>query len=102
LAEKAFAPGKIPFPLLHIDTKFKFPEMIAFRDKVTKDLDADLIVHSNESEEAISLGAEDAHTDHYIYLKKTKPLLEALTQNKFTAAIGGARREEELDGIDSA
>ena len=95
LAQKAFAPGKLPFPLLHVDTKFKFSEMIAFRDKTVKKIGAELIVVSNESEEARVLTADDAYTDHYIYLKKTKPLLDALSQYGFTAAIGGARREEE-------
>jgi len=95
LARKAFHPGSIPFPLLHIDTKFKFPEMIAFRNYFTKKIGANLLVHTNTSPEAQGLGPQDAHTDHYIYLKKTKPLLDAIAHHGFTAAIGGARREEE-------
>jgi len=95
LAEKAFHPGKIPFPLLHVDTGFKFPEMIEFRDYYTSKIGADLIVKKNESDEAKKLGARDAHTDIYIYHKKTKPLLDALEEHGFDAAFGGARREEE-------
>lgn len=95
LAEKAFYPGKIPFPLLHIDTGFKFKEMIAFRDYYTSKIGANLIVHKNEEPKAKALKGEEAHTDNYIYLKKTKPLLEAIKKYKFDGAIGGARREEE-------
>ncbi len=95
LAEKAFAPGKIPFPLLHIDTGFKFKEMIAFRDYYVKKIGAKLLVEKNESPEAQALGPEEARTDIYIYHKKTKPLLDAIKRNNFDAAVGGARREEE-------
>ena len=95
LAKKAFAPGKIPFPVMHIDTGFKFSEMIAFRDKMQKKYDLDLIVRKNESKEAKGFGAIDAHSEEYIYHKKTIPLLEGLAENKFDAAFGGARRDEE-------
>ena len=95
LAEKAFYPGKIPFPLLHVDTGFKFREMIEFRDYYINKIGAKLIVHKNEEPKAKELKPEEAHTDHYIYLKKTKPLLEAIKKYEFDAAIGGARREEE-------
>lgn len=95
LAQKAFYPAKIPFPLLHIDTGFKFKEMIEFRDYYTKKIDAKLIVHSNKEEKAMEFGAQDAHTDEYIYYKKTKPLLEAIEKYNFDAAISGSRREEE-------
>ncbi len=95
LCQKAFYPGKIPFPLLHIDTGYKFKEMYDFRDYYTKKVGAKLIVHKNEEPEAKKFGSKDAHTDNYIYYKKTKPLLEALKKYGFDAAIGGARREEE-------
>lgn len=95
LAEKAFAPGKIPFPLLHINTGYKFREMIEFRDYYTKKIGADLIEYKNESEEAKRFGPGDAHTEEYIYHKKTKALLDALAKYGFDTAIGGARREEE-------
>jgi len=95
LAEKAFYPKKIPFSLLHIDTGYKFKEMIDFRDYYIKKIGANLIIHKNEEPEARALNPEEAHTDKYIYYKKTKPLLEALKKYGFDAAFGGARREEE-------
>lgn len=95
LCEKAFAPGKIPFTFLHVDTGFKFKEMIEFRDYYTSKIGARLIVEKNESDEARRFGPGDAHTDAYIYHKKTKPLLDAIKKYQFDAAIGGARREEE-------
>lgn len=95
LCRKAFYPGKVPFPLMHIDTGFKFSEMIEFRDHIIKKYGLNLIVHKNDEEAARALRPDEAHTDHYIYLKKTKPLLEALKKYKFDAAFGGARREEE-------
>lgn len=95
LAEKAFYPAKIPFPLLHIDTGYKFHEMIEFRDYYTKKIKADLIVRKNTEPAAVAMSPDDAHTDKYIYYKKTKPLLEALKEHNFDGAFGGARREEE-------
>lgn len=95
LAEKAFYPGKLPFPLLHIDTGFKFREMIEFRDYYTAKIGAKLIVWKNESEEAMQFDGSMAHTDQYIYHKKTKPLLDALKYHEFDLAFGGARRDEE-------
>jgi len=95
LAEKAFYPGKIPFPLMHIDTGYKFRQMIEFRDYYTKKIGATLIVCKNQEPIAKEMRPEDAHTDKYIYYKKTKPLLEALQKRGFDAAIGGARRDEE-------
>lgn len=95
LVKKAFYPDKIPFPLLHIDTGYKFKEMIEFRDYYTKKINAKLIVHKNNEPKAMELGPKDAHTDLYIYYKKTRPLLEAIKKYNFDAAIGGARREEE-------
>jgi len=95
LAQKAFYPGKVPFQLLHIDTGFKFKEMIDFRDYYTQKIGVDLIVHKNTEEEAVKLKPSEAHTEKYIYLKKTRPLLEAIQSYQFDAAIGGARRDEE-------
>lgn len=95
LAQKAFFPGKIPFPLMHIDTGYKFREMIEFRDYYVNKIEAKLIVEKNMSPEALGLKPQEAHTDYYIYHKKTKPLLDAIKKYNFDAAIGGARREEE-------
>ena len=95
LAQKAFFPGKIPFPLLHVDTSYKFPEMISFRDSYTKELGAELIVHRNE--EALGRGANpfSLGTQKCCGLLKTKSLLDALAEGGFNAAFGGARRDEE-------
>ncbi len=95
LAEKAFAPGKIPFPVLHIDTGFKFKEMIEFRNRVATEKDLDLIVYKNEEPAAQAMTAAQAHTEEYIYYKKTKPLLDTLKKYNFDFAFGGARRDEE-------
>jgi len=95
LAQKAFYPGKIPFPLLHIDTSYKFPEMIAFRDRYTRELGAQLIVHQNR--DALQAGANPfaLGTQRCCGLLKTRALLDALEAGGFTAAFGGARRDEE-------
>lgn len=95
LAQKAFFPAQIPFPLLHIDTGFKFKEMIDFRNHIVSTFNLRLLVEKNESSEALAFQAEEACTDSYIYHKKTKPLLEAIAKYNFDAAIGGSRREEE-------
>ncbi len=95
LIRKAFYPGKVPIPLLHIDTGFKFKEMITFRDKIAKELDLNLLVYKNLSKQALSFKPEDANTDEYIYHKKTKALLDALKKYEFDVAFGGARRDEE-------
>src|SRR5256885_5953890 len=95
LAQKAFYPGKIPFPLLHIDTSYKFPEMIEFRDRYVKEIGVELIVHQNS--EALRQGANPflLGTQKCCGLLKTKSLLDALTAGAFDAAFGGARRDEE-------
>src|SRR5437763_9904337 len=95
LAQKAFYPGKIPFPLLHIDTSYKFPEMIEFRDSYTREIGAELIVHQNR--EALEQGANPfvLGTQKCCGLLKTKALLDALEAGGFNAAFGGARRDEE-------
>ncbi len=95
LAQKAFYPGKISFPLLHIDTGFKFREMIEFRDQLCRDLGLRLIVHTNT--EAVESGANPFRlgTSRCCGLLKTKALLDALAANEIDVAMGGARREEE-------
>jgi sulfate adenylyltransferase subunit 2 len=95
LAQKAFYPGRIPFPLLHIDTGFKFPEMIEFRDRYTQEIGARLIVHKNQ--QALDQGTNPfaIGTQKCCGLLKTRSLLDALTEGGFDAAFGGARRDEE-------
>jgi len=95
LAQKAFYPGKIPFPLLHIDTSYTFPEMIEFRDSYAKEIGAELIVHQNR--EALGQGANPfvLGTQKCCGLLKTKALLDGLAGGGFNAAFGGARRDEE-------
>ncbi len=95
LAEKAFYPAKVPFPLMHIDSKWKFREMIDFRDRYAADKNWDLIVHSNKEGFEKGIGpfthGSKVHTD----VMKTQALLEGLSKYKFDAAFGGARRDEE-------
>ena len=95
LAMKAFYPGKLPFPLLHIDTTWKFREMIEFRDSLAADLALDLIVHTNPHGLAQGINpiasGSSVHTD----IMKTQALKQALEAHKFDCAIGGARRDEE-------
>lgn len=95
LARKAFAPGKVPFPLLHVDTKWKFREMIEFRDNIARKYDLNLLVHTNQ--EGLDQGVgpfthgSAVHTD----IMKTVALKQALDKYQFDAAFGGARRDEE-------
>jgi sulfate adenylyltransferase subunit 2 len=95
LAQKAFAPGRIPFPLMHVDTTYKFREMTEFRDRTCSELGLKLIVHTNRA--AIDDGANPFRlgTAKCCGLLKTRALLDALSANGIDAAIGGARREEE-------
>ena len=95
LAQKAFYPGKIPFPLLHVDTTYKFREMIEFRDRFTAQIGARLIVHTNWK--AIQEGANPFKlgTQKCCGLLKTRALLDALEAGGYDAAFGGARRDEE-------
>lgn len=95
LAQKAFYPEKIPFPLLHVDTGFKFKEMYDFRDRYVKEIGAELIVYRNEKAIAESANPFDLGTQRCCALLKTEALLQALRQGGFDAAIGGARRDEE-------
>ena len=95
LAQKAFYPSKIPFPLLHVDTGYKFKEMYEFRDELVSKIGANLIIHRNEK--AIEKGMHPAKfgVAKCCGALKTQALLDALSINKFDAAIGGARRDEE-------
>ena len=95
LAQKAFHPGPIPFPLLHVDTGYKFGEMLEFRDRYTAEIGVRLIVHRNE--QAIADGASPYRlgTQKCCGLLKTRALLDALAEGGFDAAFGGARRDEE-------
>jgi sulfate adenylyltransferase subunit 2 len=95
LAQKAFHPGKIPFPLLHIDTTYKFREMIEFRDRFACEIGARLIVSTNRA--AIAEGANPfaLGTAKCCSLLKTRALLDGLLEGRFDAAFGGARRDEE-------
>ena len=95
LAQKAFYPGPIPFPLLHVDTTYKFKEMIEFRDRYTAEIGARLIVHTNR--EAIASGTQPfaVGTQRCCGLLKTRALLDALEAGNYDAAFGGARRDEE-------
>src|SRR6187399_1781779 len=95
LAQKAFYPGPIPFPLLHVDTTYKFREMIEFRDKYTKEIGAKLIVHTNT--DAIAAGTQPfaVGTQRCCGLLKTRALLDGLEAGNYDAAFGGARRDEE-------
>jgi len=92
LAQKAFYPGKLPFPLMHVDTGYKFPEMYAFRDRIAKEIGAELIVYKH------ALAGKLPHPvdcQKCVTMLKTQALLDALRTYKFDAAFGGARREEE-------
>src|SRR5262245_37403238 len=95
LAQKAFYPGPIPFPLLHVDTTYKFREMIEFRDAIAAELGLRLIVHTNT--EAIADGTQPflVGTKACCGALKTKALLDGLEAGGFDAAFGGARRDEE-------
>jgi sulfate adenylyltransferase subunit 2 len=95
LAMKAFYPGKPPFPLLHVDTTWKFREMIAFRDETAKRLGLDLIVHINQDGVAQGVGPFTHGSSVHTEIMKTVSLKQALDKYGFDAAFGGARRDEE-------
>jgi sulfate adenylyltransferase subunit 2 len=94
-AQKAFSPGRIPFPLLHVDTTWKFKEMYAFREQITAQYDLDLLIHRNPDGVAMGINpfihGSSKHTD----IMKTVGLKQALSKYGFDAAFGGARRDEE-------
>ena len=95
IARKALYPAKLPFPLLHIDTTWKFREMIAFRDRTARELGLELIVHVNE--EGLKAGVDPVHSGSATHTRvmKTEALKQALERHGFDAALGGARRDEE-------
>jgi sulfate adenylyltransferase subunit 2 len=95
LAMKAFYPAKPPFPLLHVDTTWKFKEMIRFRDDTVKRLGLNLIVHTNADGIARGINPFDQGSSFYTQVMKTETLKAALTEHGFDAAFGGARRDEE-------
>lgn len=95
LAQKAFYPGKLPFKLLHIDSTWKFREMIGFRDEFCAAEGLDLIVHHNREGKAAGVNPFDHGSRKYTDIMKTQALLQALEHGKFDVAFGGARRDEE-------
>jgi sulfate adenylyltransferase subunit 2 len=95
LARKAFFPAKIPFPLLHVDTDWKFREMIEFRDRLAKEYNFDLIVHKNPEGIAMGMGPFTHGSAKHTDVMKTQGLKQALDKYGFDAAFGGARRDEE-------
>ena len=95
LARKAFYPGKIPFPIMHIDTMWKFSEMIDFRDKTAKELDLDLIVHINPEGKEMGMNPFTYGSSKHTDMMKTDGLKQALDKHQFDVAFGGARRDEE-------
>ena len=95
LARKAFYPGKPPFPLLHVDTKWKFREMIEFRDRMAKEVGMDLIVHVNPEGERLGINPFTHGSRKHTDIMKTQGLKQALDKHGFDAAFGGARRDEE-------
>lgn len=95
LARKAFYPGKLPFPMLHVDTTWKFREMIAFRDRIAGEQDLDLIVHTNEEGVAAGVTPFTYGSKKYTDIMKTQALRDAVDKHGFDACFGGARRDEE-------
>ena len=95
VAQKAFAPGKVPFPLLHVDTTWKFRDMIAFRDATAARLGMDLLVHVNEEGLARGISPVASGSAVHTQVMKTEGLRQALDKWQFDAAFGGARRDEE-------
>jgi sulfate adenylyltransferase subunit 2 len=95
LAQKAFHPGRIPFPLMHVDTTFKFKEMIAFREFMAREVGFDLLVWKNPDGVAKKVNPFDYGSEKYTQIMKTDALKQALNHYRFDAAFGGARRDEE-------
>ena len=95
LAQKAFYPGKIPFPLMHVDTTWKFKEMIEFREKMAKEICFDMIVYKNEEGIVANINPFDHGSEKHTQIMKTEALKKALDKYAFNAAFGGARRDEE-------
>ena len=95
IALKAFYPGKLPFPLMHVDTTWKFKEMIAFRDQQIEKLGLDIIIHTNQEGVDAGIGPFTHGSEKHTDIMKTQALKQALNKHKFDAAFGGARRDEE-------
>ena len=95
LARKAFAPGKIPFSLLHVDTTWKFREMIEFRERMAAELGLEILSHTNPDGVAQGINPFDHGSKNYTDVMKTQALKQALSAGRFDCAIGGARRDEE-------
>ena len=95
IARKAFHPGKIPFPIMHIDTMWKFSEMIDFRDNIAKELDLNMIVHINPEGKKMGMNPFEYGSSKHTDLMKTEGLKQALDKYQFDVAFGGARRDEE-------
>lgn len=95
LARKAFWPAPPPFPLLHIDTGWKFREMIAFRDRIAAEVEVELRVHTNEEGRAAGVNPFDDGSEHYTDVMKTQALRQALDAGRYDIIFGGARRDEE-------
>jgi len=95
IAQKAFHPGPIPFPLLHVDTRWKFREMIAFREQIKKELGLNLLVWTNPDGAAQNINPIDHGSEKHTQIMKTEALKQALNHYEFDAAFGGARRDEE-------
>jgi sulfate adenylyltransferase subunit 2 len=95
LAQKAFAPAPLPFPLLHVDTTWKFRDMIAFRDRFCRENKLELIVHTNQEGVKEGINPFDHGSEKYTTIMKTQALVQALGRHGFDAAFGGARRDEE-------
>ena len=95
LAEKAFAPGPLPFPLLHVDTTWKFQDMYRYRDIIEANLKGELIKHVNKDGVAMGINPFDFGSKKYTDVMKTEGLKQALTKYEFDCAFGGARRDEE-------
>ncbi|SMF67066.1 sulfate adenylyltransferase subunit 2 [Tistlia consotensis] len=95
LARKAFFPRPLPFPLLHVDTTWKFREMIEFRERRRRELGFELIVHTNQQGRAAGVDPFASGSRHYTDVMKTQALKQALDKHRFDAAFGGARRDEE-------
>lgn len=95
LAQKAFAPGPVPFPLLHVDTTYKFREMTEFRDNFCKEQGLEILVHTNQEAVAAGISPFVHGSQTYTHAYKTEALLQALNNGGYDAAFGGARRDEE-------
>jgi sulfate adenylyltransferase subunit 2 len=95
LARKAFYPAPIPFPLLHVDTTWKFKEMISFRNRIVADTKSQLIVHTNQEGVEANINPFNTNASEYTRVMKTVALRQALDMHGFDAAIGGSRRDEE-------